>query len=116
MTVRTDANLSTGSAIVHPLFDRPSSENGQMLFTDVSHFENAVGFTDVLHSMLRLVFRQALVSFNQPTYLQLSRSGQVLKEKHLFVAAAGSSNKCPAKDRDLIPFVRCLPPAPSCQR
>ena len=46
----------TGFAIVHPSFDRPSSVNSQMLFTNVSHFENSPGFTDVLHLMLRSVF------------------------------------------------------------
>ena len=45
--------LITGFAIVHPLFDRPSSVNSQMLFTNVSHFENSAGFSDVLQFMLR---------------------------------------------------------------
>ena len=50
-----EVHLPTGLAIVHPLFDRPSTANSKMLFTSVSHFENYVGFTDVLQLMLRLV-------------------------------------------------------------
>jgi len=53
-------HLLTGSAIVHPLFDRPSSENGQVLFTNVSHFENAAGFADILQLMLRSVLPRGL--------------------------------------------------------
>jgi len=63
MTVFSDFDvhcLLTGSAIVHPLFDRPSSDSGQMLFTNVSHFENAAGFTDILQLMLRSVFPTGL--------------------------------------------------------
>jgi len=60
--------LLTGLAIVHPLFDRPSSVNSQMLFTSVAHFENYAGFTDILQHMLRfvLIIWYGIVGFNVP--------------------------------------------------
>jgi hypothetical protein len=43
----------TGSTIVHPMLDSIGLMEDQPSDVDITHFENAVGFVDVLNRILR---------------------------------------------------------------